>query len=1129
MNFDLLCAGCMREKPFADGPCPYCGFDRAKDDKVRPVYILPPFSVIGKRYLAGRCTAQTDSSLTYIGYDLHTGHTVELTEFFPRMHVCRDVRHTAAPSLIPGHTSMFAEQRTWFRNSSNAALIHDNQTDYRVRILQTAPAAQAPLPVTAPKPKAQKPKKKHRFVLLLVLAALAVCICVGIVIALQAFRQSDNVYVETDVASSILYADRTMFTICERTPVRFTVRTTDPTAESFDLYNGDTYVATLMPTETQGDTRWFEATLEVEEKMPMMEIYTARSGSEESTALTLRFAPEVTDEMIETAYAVLDDLNALESQEFPDGDPDETFLNTVYAWLRTDERVKAAVLEETCVRFITLDGISCMYSLPPGEGVFGSGTAAADEPDAQLTAQSASSPEYVFSQPDISSMQLKGDLVSVIESAGSIQDARFSDVYVRNDYSPTSTDVLFLQSFEGITSFLVSEEIQQILDPLNLTAKNFQENFCQKITDLVGGDFDTKRDVDFLSSLFDGSWSDYGTIVMNTHGLETPGRHASDGSVSTVFLIADNRNYEDYADWYAKKQYLFADYLNEYEENQYDSDFRTAPMTLNQYGELWATTDLIIDQYADKCFDNTVFVFNVCYMLRDKTFCSFLFSHGAQVIVGSPYSIGQLDSVSWINHLGEVWTDPDAHGDFSSYLSEGLENDAHTFSEDVLTVLMRRQKDGHSTYVYRGRGEIYGTVTYRGAPVEGAAITAYQYINHVLIPVTDNRFPDNEIVVMRTNRNGKFFMPDDLKSQKRRWGTYVVRIDYQGEMYYAQVNFHGTDGFGSVDIGNKLTPVATPVPTPKAEQTPTPTPVPTASPTPVPDSRAMLETYLRQVLIPEHGLMPTEQRALSGSALLNSDAFSGILSAEITDLDRDGADEMLVYRFTDDASFGSIIHLEIYEADEAIYLADALHFTESCFKSEYHDVRSALFLCDAGTYTGITLYTNLYMNSSHEVIRQFRYDGTALVSVICQGMATGGGPRGTALYKLTGSEQLRGDDPSAYPQLGYGSFGNYKGYETLVLISEEDYADSAGFAEADHNLLVQYADTLRPYGMQRNGQRIWVDELYDAQQSQKYSVQDLFSNSGSITWVAELDTCYEFSYRTAQKVVVAIDYADLAH
>ena len=241
----------------------------------------------------------------------------------------------------------------------------------------------------------------------------------------------------------------------------------------------------------------------------------------------------------------------------------------------------------------------------------------------------------------------------------------------------------------------------------------------------------------------------------------------------------------------------------------------------------------------------------------------------------------------------------------------------------------KTQEGVHSTYVYRGRSEIYGTVTYRGAPVEGAAVTAHRYINHVLVPVTNNEFADNEIVVMHTNRNGKFFMPDDLKSQKRLWGTYVVRIDYQGETYYAQVNFHGTDGFGSVDIGNKLTPVATPVPTPKAEQTPTPTQ--TASPTPAPDCRAMLETYLRQVLIP------------------------------------------------------------------------------------------------------------------------------------------------------------------------------------------------------DHNLLVQYADTLRPYGMQRNDQRIWVDELYDAQQSQKYSVQDLFSNSGSITWVAELDTCYEFSYRTAQKVVVAIDYADLAH
>ena len=48
----LLCYNCFREKP-DEGPCPYCGFDLAENEKKFPV-ALRAGTVLNNRYIVGR-------------------------------------------------------------------------------------------------------------------------------------------------------------------------------------------------------------------------------------------------------------------------------------------------------------------------------------------------------------------------------------------------------------------------------------------------------------------------------------------------------------------------------------------------------------------------------------------------------------------------------------------------------------------------------------------------------------------------------------------------------------------------------------------------------------------------------------------------------------------------------------------------------------------------------------------------------------------------------------------------------------------------------------------------------------------------------------------------------------------
>lgn len=76
-----LCYNCFRETP-DEGPCPYCGFDLAENEKKFPV-ALRAGTVLNDRYIVGRVLGQGGFGITYLALDTQLNAKVAIKEFMP--------------------------------------------------------------------------------------------------------------------------------------------------------------------------------------------------------------------------------------------------------------------------------------------------------------------------------------------------------------------------------------------------------------------------------------------------------------------------------------------------------------------------------------------------------------------------------------------------------------------------------------------------------------------------------------------------------------------------------------------------------------------------------------------------------------------------------------------------------------------------------------------------------------------------------------------------------------------------------------------------------------------------------------------------------------------------------------
>ena len=77
-----LCYNCFQEREAPEGPCPYCGFDLAENEKKFPV-ALRAGTVLNGRYIVGRVLGQGGFGITYLALDTQLNAKVAIKEFMP--------------------------------------------------------------------------------------------------------------------------------------------------------------------------------------------------------------------------------------------------------------------------------------------------------------------------------------------------------------------------------------------------------------------------------------------------------------------------------------------------------------------------------------------------------------------------------------------------------------------------------------------------------------------------------------------------------------------------------------------------------------------------------------------------------------------------------------------------------------------------------------------------------------------------------------------------------------------------------------------------------------------------------------------------------------------------------------
>ena len=77
-----LCYNCFQERDSSAGPCPYCGFDLAENEKKYPV-ALRAGTVLNDRYIVGRVLGQGGFGITYLAWDTQLEAKVAIKEFMP--------------------------------------------------------------------------------------------------------------------------------------------------------------------------------------------------------------------------------------------------------------------------------------------------------------------------------------------------------------------------------------------------------------------------------------------------------------------------------------------------------------------------------------------------------------------------------------------------------------------------------------------------------------------------------------------------------------------------------------------------------------------------------------------------------------------------------------------------------------------------------------------------------------------------------------------------------------------------------------------------------------------------------------------------------------------------------------
>ena len=103
------CIYCFEKKENKNLSCPVCGY---ADGMVSlPVWWLTPGTILKGRYMIGMDLEESEEKLVYLGWDMRNECKVEITEYFPKKYVTRDITCSENVSCIPGKELQLEEGR----------------------------------------------------------------------------------------------------------------------------------------------------------------------------------------------------------------------------------------------------------------------------------------------------------------------------------------------------------------------------------------------------------------------------------------------------------------------------------------------------------------------------------------------------------------------------------------------------------------------------------------------------------------------------------------------------------------------------------------------------------------------------------------------------------------------------------------------------------------------------------------------------------------------------------------------------------------------------------------------------------------------------------------------------------
>ncbi len=106
------CIYCFEEKENGNASCPACGYRDGFGSL--PGWWMTPGTILKGRYMIGRDLIETEEKLVYFGWDLNKDIPVEITEFFPKKYITRDITSSARVSCIPGMETAFEDGKQAF-------------------------------------------------------------------------------------------------------------------------------------------------------------------------------------------------------------------------------------------------------------------------------------------------------------------------------------------------------------------------------------------------------------------------------------------------------------------------------------------------------------------------------------------------------------------------------------------------------------------------------------------------------------------------------------------------------------------------------------------------------------------------------------------------------------------------------------------------------------------------------------------------------------------------------------------------------------------------------------------------------------------------------------------------------